>query len=159
MKTMKKWLEDWGNGTYVGDPYYELARRIDGLDGLGNAVAAIQNELRGFAERVAALEDDGKTHRAFLEDVFLRLRKLEQFSSSVIKVEPKPEPQGVYVREGMRVKTPSGCTVTVRRWPAARPPDGIAVWHDDGAGELFRFNTVFLSYNGKPVLGYEEDRP
>ena len=143
--------------------YGSMKEWLDGWDRTEIGLYALHKEI---ASRIDAMEDDGRHYRASFNEVFSRLQKLEQFSSSVIKVAPKPEPQGVYVREGMRVVSRrTGNIYTVRKKEHVK---GFEHYIDITSGRrwVWRPNGMIaaipkydLTYNGQPVLGYEEDRP
>ena len=136
--------------------YGSMKEWLDGWDRTEIGLYALHKEI---ASRIDAMEDDGRHYRASFNEVFSRLQKLEQFSSSVIKVAPKPEPQGVYVREGMRVEF-AGAEYTVRRKPetTSKGDKKIYVWDDYGNEDYWCAETQ-LNHNGRQVLGYYEDRP
>ncbi|MDH4038987.1 MAG: hypothetical protein OEV86_16050 [Candidatus Krumholzibacteria bacterium] len=135
--------------------YGSMKEWLDGWDRTEIGLYALHKEI---ASRIDAMEDDGRHYRASFNEVFSRLQKLEQFSSSVIKVAPKPEPQGVYVREGMQVETKEGNIFTVRKnHPVAGYEDCIDVWLSNGSHGVIRKGEI--TYGGRPVLGYVEDRP
>ena len=130
-ESMKEWLGTWrAVRDYINETFDGLAHRTDDLTG---RVAAIEKRQQ---------ENEGKW-------VVIDMNNL---------IKPKPEPQGVYVREGMQVETKEGNIFTVRKnHPVAGYEDCIDVWLSNGSHGVIRKGEI--TYGGRPVLGYVEDRP
>ena len=115
---------------------------------------AVRDDIKGTFDELAHRIDALEARVKFLPFICGKCGAHLQFNGAECFC---GKPHGVYVREGMRVtEKEEGSRFTVKaHW--GRCSGWIYVWTDDG--EVVCIHKDEITYNGKPVLGYEEDRP